>query len=73
MSTQNKRNTKSKMLTQDMVGDEYGLTPSELKHLRERRLLAFVKLGHRSIRYMRRDIETLIQSHRVAAFREVVA
>ena len=62
--------TRPRLLTSDMMRDEYGFMPTELKSLRERRLLAFVKLGHRSIRYKRKDVERLIDSHRVAAIGE---
>ncbi|MFC1452605.1 hypothetical protein ACFLSJ_04585 [Verrucomicrobiota bacterium] len=49
---------------------EYGFAAGELKRLRARRALPYIRFGHKSIRYKRRDVLDFIERHRVAAIGE---
>ena len=60
--------TNSQALLDDAGAREYLTTTGEkLKELRLRREIAFLRLGHRTIRYRRDDLEAYLSRIRVAA------
>ena len=63
---------KSEMLTPDETASLLKISADELRDLRRRKRLAFVKLGYRTIRFRLQDLEAFIQRYRVAAIGEPV-
>jgi excisionase family DNA binding protein len=63
---------KSEMLTPDETATLLKISADELRDLRRRKRLAFVKLGYRTIRFRLQDLEAFIQRYRVAAIGEPV-
>jgi excisionase family DNA binding protein len=55
------------LLTTNELADQYGIEKSLQKRLREGRRLPYVKLGHRSIKYRRTDVEAFIDACHVPA------
>ncbi len=55
------------LLTTNDLADQYGIEKSLQKRLREGRRLPYVKLGHRSIKYIRSDVMAFIEACRVPA------
>jgi hypothetical protein len=56
-----------RIITPATVCREYGFSPRLLKDLRRRRRLPFVRAGHRTVLFLRTDVEAYINAHRVAA------
>ena len=52
----------------DLEEEKPALTKRRQKELRRRRLLAFHRIGHRTILYSRRDVDAFLKSCRVESF-----
>lgn len=58
------------MSPEDVAREYPPLTEVRQKQLRDRRVLAYHRLGHRTIVYRRRDIEAFLASCRIASTAE---
>lgn len=59
--------SKPRLLSPADVQAEYSLTLAHQRRLRQSRRIPFVRVGHRTVRYERADIEAYLYTHRVAA------
>ena len=50
------------LLTTDEACDYLDITPHLLKRLRERRAISYLKLGHKTIKYRRADLENYLDN-----------
>ena len=55
------------LLSTPEAAEYLGITPSGLKHLRDHRLLSFIKPGHRTCRYDCKDLDAYLSRCRVQA------
>ena len=62
----------SDLLTLPQAAEVLNITLRELRILRQRRRLAFCKMGHRTIRIHRRDIEAFQTRVRIPSIYETV-
>lgn len=62
----------SMMLTPRETTAMLNITANELRDLRRRNRLAYIKVGYRTIRYARQDIEAFMNRNRVSAIGEPV-
>ncbi len=60
----------SKMLTPKEAAAVLNITEGELRDLRYRNRVAFVKLGYRTVRYSLQDLEAFLKRYRVSAVGE---
>ena len=62
----------NELLTPDEAAACLKVSLDELRDLRLRKRLAFVKFGYRSVRFKREDLESFVKRYRVAAIGEPV-
>ena len=62
----------NKHLTTEQAAEFLAVPVSMVKRLRERRLIPYVKIGYRTIRYALHDLEKYVQRNRVAAIGEAM-
>lgn len=62
----------NKMLTPKEAAAVLNITEGELRDLRYRNRVAFVKVGYRTVRYALQDLEAFLKRYRVAAAGEGV-
>ena len=62
----------NEMLTPDEAAAYLKISLEEIRELRSRKRLAFVKLGYRTIRFRQQDLEAFIQRCRVSAIGEPI-
>jgi excisionase family DNA binding protein len=62
----------NELLTPDEAAAYLRVSLDELRDLRLRKRLAFVKFGYRSVRFRKEDLESFVKRYRVAAIGEPV-
>ncbi len=62
-----KSNGTEKLLSKKDVIEDYNVPPGVLQQMMTRKQIAFIKLGHRSPRFRRSDVETALQRLTVKA------